>query len=75
MALSTLSSSMPLLCAITTVDQDDVVTREAFELATQHNSAVLACGKILRFMNDIAAFKVQMSNSTGLNLSTCLVLP
>ncbi|XP_052156816.1 tau-cadinol synthase-like isoform X2 [Oryza glaberrima] len=61
-ALSTLSSSMPLLCAITTVGQDDVVTREAFELATQHNSAVLACGKILRFMNDIAAFKSGRKN-------------
>uniref|UniRef100_A0A0E0L0B1 Terpene synthase n=1 Tax=Oryza punctata TaxID=4537 RepID=A0A0E0L0B1_ORYPU len=60
--LSTLSSSMPLLCAITTVGRGDIVTRDAFELATQHNSAVLACGRILRFMNDIAAFKSGRKN-------------
>lgn len=57
-ALSTLSSTVPLLCVTAAVGQGDAVTKESFELTTVRSSAVIACAKIMRFMNDIAAFKV-----------------
>lgn len=61
-ALSTLSSTVPLLCVTAAVGQGDAVTKESFELTTVRSSAVIACAKIMRFMNDIAAFKSGRKN-------------
>ncbi|KAG8064345.1 hypothetical protein GUJ93_ZPchr0004g38504 [Zizania palustris] len=35
----------------------EVISNEAFQWAAHHPSGVIACAKIMRFMNDIAAFK------------------
>uniref|UniRef100_A0A0D9W3J8 Uncharacterized protein n=1 Tax=Leersia perrieri TaxID=77586 RepID=A0A0D9W3J8_9ORYZ len=56
-ALSTITSTVPLLCVSTTVGRGDALTKEAFEWATSDIVATIACAKITRFMNDIAAFK------------------
>uniref|UniRef100_I1PK99 Terpene synthase metal-binding domain-containing protein n=1 Tax=Oryza glaberrima TaxID=4538 RepID=I1PK99_ORYGL len=61
-ALSTLSINVPVLCVTTTDGRGDAVTKESFELATGRTSAVIACAKIMRFMNDIAAFKSGRKN-------------
>ncbi|XP_052151701.1 alpha-copaene synthase-like [Oryza glaberrima] len=61
-ALSTLSISVAVLCVTATVGRGDAVTKESFELATGRTSAVIACAKIMRFMNDIAAFKSGRKN-------------
>lgn len=51
----------PLLCVCTTVGRDDTLTKEAFEWAASDTGAIRAYAKILRFMNDVAAFKVQIN--------------
>uniref|UniRef100_A0A0E0KP60 Terpene synthase n=2 Tax=Oryza punctata TaxID=4537 RepID=A0A0E0KP60_ORYPU len=61
-ALSTLSIGVPVLCVTATVGRGDAVTKESFELATGRASAVIACAKIMRFTNDIAAFKSGRKN-------------
>uniref|UniRef100_J3LWV4 Terpene synthase n=1 Tax=Oryza brachyantha TaxID=4533 RepID=J3LWV4_ORYBR len=54
--LSTNTSTAQLICVSTTIGRGDAVTKEAFEWATS-STAIIACAKIIRFMNDIAAFK------------------
>jgi hypothetical protein len=39
----------------------NVVTKETFEWVASRTSAIVASAKIGRFMNDIAAMKVQMT--------------
>lgn len=58
MELSTMTAGGPLLCVCTTVGRDDTLTKEAFEWAASDTGAIRAYAKILRFMNDVAAFKV-----------------
>lgn len=60
-ALSTITSTVPLLCVSTTVGRGDALTKEAFEWVANDIGAKTACAKITRFMNDIAAFKVQVN--------------
>uniref|UniRef100_A0A0E0HCB3 Terpene synthase metal-binding domain-containing protein n=1 Tax=Oryza nivara TaxID=4536 RepID=A0A0E0HCB3_ORYNI len=57
MELSTMTAGGPLLCVCTTVGRDDTLTKEAFEWAASDTGAIRAYAKILRFMNDVAAFK------------------
>lgn len=45
----------------TTIGLGDAVTKEALEWA-ESSTAIVAVGKIMRFMNDIAAFKVQFTH-------------
>ncbi|KAF0893591.1 hypothetical protein E2562_027317 [Oryza meyeriana var. granulata] len=61
-SVSTMSSTVPLLCAAATIGRGEVATKEAFELATSCTGAVRACAKIMRFINDIAAFKCGRKN-------------
>lgn len=56
-ALSTVTSTVPLLCVSATVGRGDALTKEAFEWVANDIGAKTACAKITRFMNDIAAFK------------------
>ncbi|KAF0893588.1 hypothetical protein E2562_027314, partial [Oryza meyeriana var. granulata] len=56
LALSTKTSTVQLLCVSTTIGRGDAITNEAFKWAAS-STAVTACAKILRFMNDIASFK------------------
>uniref|UniRef100_A0A0D9ZJ64 Terpene synthase N-terminal domain-containing protein n=1 Tax=Oryza glumipatula TaxID=40148 RepID=A0A0D9ZJ64_9ORYZ len=55
--LSTKSSAVQLLCVAAMVGWGGTMTTEAFEWVASGNAAVIACAKIGRFMNDIAAFK------------------
>ncbi|KAF2933442.1 hypothetical protein DAI22_04g083300 [Oryza sativa Japonica Group] len=55
--LSTKSSAVQLVCVAAMIGWGNAVTTEAFEWAASGNDAVIACAKIGRFMNDIAAFK------------------
>ncbi|KAG8064271.1 hypothetical protein GUJ93_ZPchr0004g38674 [Zizania palustris] len=58
LALSTMTSTVPLLCVSTTVGRGDALTKEAFKwISSGDNDCVIACAKITRFMNDIASFK------------------
>nr|CAH68037.1 OSIGBa0139N19-OSIGBa0137L10.6 [Oryza sativa] len=54
--LSTKTSTAHLMFVSTTVGLGDAVTKEALEWA-ESSTAIVAVGKIMRFMNDIAAFK------------------
>lgn len=65
---------MPLLCVSTAVDRGDALTKEAFEWAANETSAKTACTKITRFMNDIAAFKVQVNYLDWSLISKCIIL-
>ncbi len=56
-----MSSVIPLLCVSGTVGMGNVVTKETFEWVASRTSAIVASAKIGRFMNDIAAMKVQMT--------------
>ncbi len=51
---------MQLLCVAAMVGWGGTMTTEAFEWVARGNAAVIACAKIGRFMNDIAAFKVHI---------------
>ncbi|XP_052157228.1 tau-cadinol synthase-like isoform X2 [Oryza glaberrima] len=62
MELSTMTAGGPLLCVCTTVGRDDTLTKEAFEWAASDTGAIRAYAKILRFMNDVAAFKSRRKN-------------
>uniref|UniRef100_A0A0E0KP66 Uncharacterized protein n=1 Tax=Oryza punctata TaxID=4537 RepID=A0A0E0KP66_ORYPU len=64
-ALSTVTSTVPLLCVSTTVGRGDALTKEAFEWAVNDIGAKTACAKITRFMNDIAAFKQRGRKNRG----------
>uniref|UniRef100_A0A0E0KP72 Uncharacterized protein n=1 Tax=Oryza punctata TaxID=4537 RepID=A0A0E0KP72_ORYPU len=55
--LSTKSSAVQLVCVAAAVGWGDAMTAEAFEWASSGNATVVACAKIGRFLNDIAAFK------------------
>uniref|UniRef100_A0A0D3FUD9 Terpene synthase N-terminal domain-containing protein n=1 Tax=Oryza barthii TaxID=65489 RepID=A0A0D3FUD9_9ORYZ len=55
-ALSTLTSTVQLVCVSSTVGRGDTITKEAFEWAAS-STAITACAKIMRLKNDIAAFK------------------
>ncbi|KAG8064346.1 hypothetical protein GUJ93_ZPchr0004g39480 [Zizania palustris] len=56
--LSTMSSTVPLLTVSAMLGSGETVTNEAFQWAAHQPSGVIACARIMRFMNDIAAFKV-----------------
>ncbi|XP_052152134.1 tau-cadinol synthase-like isoform X1 [Oryza glaberrima] len=60
-ALSTMTSAMQLVSVSTTVGRGDTITKEAFQWTTS-STTIIACAKILRFMNDIAAFKQHGKN-------------
>lgn len=55
------TSTAHLMFVSTTVGLGDAVTKEALEWA-ESSTAIVAVGKIMRFMNDIAAFKVQFTH-------------
>ncbi len=74
MALSTVTSTVPLLCVSTTVGRGDALTNEAFKWAANDIGAKIACAKITRFMNDIAAFKVQVNYLDWSLISECNIL-
>lgn len=58
--LTAMSSVIPLLCVSGTVGMG-YVTKETFEWVASRTTAIVASAKIGRFMNDIAAMKVQMT--------------
>lgn len=58
--LTAMSSVIPLLCVSGTVGMG-YVTMETFEWVASRTTAIVASAKIGRFMNDIAAMKVQMT--------------
>jgi (-)-germacrene D synthase len=58
LSLSAMSIGSPALCVGLMVGMGDPVTREAFEWAAGYPKVAIACGKIARLMDDIAAFKV-----------------
>ncbi|KAL5214349.1 hypothetical protein ABZP36_003501, partial [Zizania latifolia] len=55
--LSTMSLTVPLLSVGAMLGSGEAVTNEAFQWAAHRPSGVIACAKIMHFMNDIAAFK------------------
>ncbi|KAM3371465.1 hypothetical protein ACQJBY_018721 [Aegilops geniculata] len=58
LSLSAMSIGSPTLCVGLMVGMGDPVTRDAFEWAAGYPKVAIACGKIARLMDDIAAFKV-----------------
>ncbi|VAH27251.1 tau-cadinol synthase-like isoform X1 [Triticum urartu] len=57
LSLSAMSIGSPTLCVGLMVGMGDPVTREAFEWAAGYPKVAIACGKIARLLDDIAAFK------------------
>uniref|UniRef100_M8CFP9 Myrcene synthase, chloroplastic n=1 Tax=Aegilops tauschii TaxID=37682 RepID=M8CFP9_AEGTA len=57
LSLSAMSIGSPTICVGLMVGMGDPVTREAFEWAAGYPKVAIACGKIARLMDDIAAFK------------------
>ncbi|XP_044964596.1 tau-cadinol synthase-like isoform X1 [Hordeum vulgare subsp. vulgare] len=55
--LSAMSIGSPTLCVGLMVGMGDLVTRETFEWAASYPKVAIACGKIARLMDDMAAFK------------------
>ncbi|KAG8064353.1 hypothetical protein GUJ93_ZPchr0004g39665 [Zizania palustris] len=51
----------------------EAVTNEAFQWAASHPSCVIACAKIMRFMNDIAAFKCRKSKGDVASSLECYI--
>ncbi|KAL5214353.1 hypothetical protein ABZP36_003505 [Zizania latifolia] len=71
--LSTMSSSVPLLCVGFLLGSGEAVTNEAFQWAASRPSGVIACAKIMRFMNDIAAFKSRKSKGDVASSVECYI--
>uniref|UniRef100_A0A0E0DCP0 Terpene synthase N-terminal domain-containing protein n=1 Tax=Oryza meridionalis TaxID=40149 RepID=A0A0E0DCP0_9ORYZ len=68
--LSTKTSTAHLMFVSTTVGLGDAVTKEALEWA-ESSTAIVAVGKIMRFMNDIAAFKHGKNNGDVTRTMEC----
>jgi hypothetical protein len=58
--LSVISSGAPMICVALLVGMNDVATKAAFEWAIGCTDAVKASGEVTRFVDDLAAFKVQI---------------
>ncbi|KAG8064350.1 hypothetical protein GUJ93_ZPchr0004g40336 [Zizania palustris] len=71
--LSTMSSTVPLLTVAGMLGSGEAVTNEAFQWAASHPSCVIACAKIMRFMNDIAAFKCRKSKGDVASSLECYI--
>ncbi|KAG8064340.1 hypothetical protein GUJ93_ZPchr0004g39398 [Zizania palustris] len=71
--LSTMSSTVPLLSVSAMLGSYETVTNEAFQWAASHPSGVIACAKIMRFMNDIAAFKCRKSKGDSESSLECYI--
>ncbi|XP_044319526.1 tau-cadinol synthase-like [Triticum aestivum] len=57
MNLSAMSIGSPTICVGLMVGMGDLVTKESFEWVAGYPNVAIACGKIARLMDDIAAFK------------------
>ncbi|KAG8064357.1 hypothetical protein GUJ93_ZPchr0004g40004 [Zizania palustris] len=71
--LSTMSSTVPLLSVSAMLGSGEAVTNEAFQWAASHPSGVIACAKIMRFMNDITAFKCRKSKGDVASSLECYI--
>ncbi|KAG8064351.1 hypothetical protein GUJ93_ZPchr0004g39831 [Zizania palustris] len=64
---------VPLLTVAGMLGSGEAVTNEAFQWAASHPSCVIACAKIMRFMNDIAAFKCRKSKGDVASSLECYI--
>ena len=56
--MSTVTIGVPAACVCFMVGMGDVVPKGAIEWAAGIPDVIMACGKIARFTNDMAAFRV-----------------
>lgn len=76
-ALATMTAAArPLAASLMVGLNDKVTTKEAYEWAVTSMDAIISCGKIGRFMNDISGFKASalLLNRLIINLKYSFII-